>query len=84
MGEDYKIMPFPSQTIISDHGGAEITITSQRVIIKEPDKYHPKVGEIPGDLIELSMNDIHHIVNTISDKFGVDISKDNFKSQFKS
>lgn len=76
-------MAFTSQTIVSDHAGAEITITSQRVLIKEPDKYHPNVGDIPGDLIELTMNDIHNIVNTISDKFGVDISKDDFRSQFK-
>ena len=76
-------MAFPSQTIISDHAGAKITITTEKVLIKEPDMYHPKVGEIPGAMNELTMNDIHNIVNTISDKFGVDISKDDFRSQFK-
>ena len=76
-------MGFPSQTIISDHAGAEITITSQKVLIKEPDRYHPNVGKIPGDMNELTMNDIHNIVKTISDKFGVDISKDDFRSKFK-
>lgn len=70
------------ERLISDHG-AEISITSQIVLIKEPDRYHSKVGTIPGDMIELSMSDIYNIAKTIRDKFGVDITKEDFRQQFK-
>jgi len=76
-------MPFSSQTFMSDYTGTEITINSQKVTIKKPDRLGLLGITVPGDIVEMSMNDIHNIVNTISDKFGVDISKDDFKSQFK-
>ena len=69
-----------SIVIISEHG-AEISITNRKVLIKEPDRYHPIVGDIPGDLIELNLFDIHEITRILQEKFGIDISKADFKRQ---
>lgn len=62
--------------------GSRIDITNQKVTIVEPDRFGAFNNIEPGHTVELSMNDIHVLVYIISNKFGVDISKDNFRSQF--
>ena len=83
-------MAFPTRKLISDHGGAEILINTQTVSIKKPDKLvflddtqHSVDGIIPGESVDLSMNDIHNITKVLREKFGVDISKDDYRQQIR-
>ena len=73
---------FPTQTVLSSRG-ADIFINAEKVVIKEPDMYHPKVGEIPGDTIELSTSDVHEITKALRESFGIDITKSDYKKQIE-
>ena len=84
-GDDHGIrgLKMPHTEKLTSDYGAEITITSQIVLLKEPDRLGGANGLVPGDLIELSMLDIHNITRCIQEKFGVDITKEDFRQQFK-
>lgn len=67
---------------ISDHG-AEMSVNTDRILIKEPDRPGGPNGIIPGDLVELSMSDIHTITKILSERYGVDISSPDYQKQIE-
>ncbi|MCK4665948.1 hypothetical protein KAU33_04320 [Candidatus Dependentiae bacterium] len=75
-------MGFPTQKFKSEHG-AEISVNSENVLIKEPDILSHFNSTIQGSIIELSMSDIYNIAKTLQEKFGLDVLSEEFEQEFK-
>jgi len=67
---------------ISDHG-AEMSINTDRILIKEPDRLGAHGENLPGDSVQLTMSDVNTITRILRETYGVDISSPDFKKQIE-